>query len=84
MKAIRADAERMITIAKRGRSGRIGEVHARRMLRSRLSDPEIVAVVYDELGVRYAERPGGYTHVFKMGQRKGDGARMALIELVEE
>jgi large subunit ribosomal protein L17 len=83
-KAIRPLAERMITIAKRGRSGRIAEVHARRLLRSRLSDPEIAAFVYDELGSRYAERPGGYTRIFKMGPRKGDGAPMAIIELVEE
>lgn len=82
-KAIRSDAEKMITIAKRGRSGRISEVHARRLLRSRLNDPNLVAIVYDDLGIRYADRPGGYTRIFKMGQRKGDGAEMALIELVE-
>lgn len=82
-KAIRPLAERMITIAKRGHTGRIDEVHARRLLRARLSDPEIAALVYNELGPRYAERPGGYTRIFKMGPRKGDGARMAIIELVE-
>lgn len=83
-KAIRPLAERMITIAKRGRAGRIDEVHARRLLRSRLSDPEIAAFVYNELGPRYEERPGGYTRIFKMGPRKGDNAPMAIIELVEE
>ncbi len=82
-KAIRADAEHLITIAKRGRSGRIDEVHARRLLRSRLNDPDIVAVIYDEFAARYADRPGGYTRIFKMGQRKGDGADMAMLELVE-
>ena len=82
-KAIRPGAERLITIAKRGQTGRISEVHARRLLRSRLADPDMVAVVYDDLAGRYADRAGGYTRIFKMGQRKGDGARMALIELVE-
>ncbi len=82
-KAIRPQAEKLITIAKRGRSGRISEVHARRLLRARLNDPELVSVVYDELAPRYEERPGGYTRIFKLGQRKGDGAHMALIELVE-
>ncbi len=78
-KAIRPGAERLITIAKRGQTGRISEVHARRLLRSRLADPDMVAVVYDDLADRYADRPGGYTRIFKMGQRKGDGAHMALI-----
>ncbi len=82
-KAIRGDAEKLITIAKRGRAGRINEVHARRLLRSRLNDPDLVSVIYDEFASRYADRPGGYTRIFKMGQRKGDGAEMALIELVE-
>jgi large subunit ribosomal protein L17 len=82
-KAIRPGAERLITIAKRGQTGRISEVHARRLLRTRLADPDMVAVVYDDLADRYADRKGGYTRIFKMGQRKGDGARMALIELVE-
>ncbi len=82
-KTIRPGAERLITIAKRGHSGRISEVHARRLLRSRLADPEMVSVVYDDLAIRFADRPGGYTRIFKMGQRKGDGASMALIELVE-
>lgn len=82
-KAIRGDAEKLITIAKRGRAGRISEVHARRLIRARLNDPELVAVVYDQLASRYAERPGGYTRIFKLGPRKGDGAEMALIELVE-
>ncbi|NOX60376.1 MAG: 50S ribosomal protein L17 [Chloroflexi bacterium] len=82
-KAIRPQAEKLITIAKRGRSGRISEVHARRLLRARLNDPELVSVVYDELAPRYEDRPGGYTRIFKLGPRKGDAAPMALIELVE-
>lgn len=82
-KAIRPGAEHLITIAKRGHTGRISEVHARRLLRARLADPDMVAVVYDDLADRYVDRAGGYTRIFKMGQRKGDGASMAIIELVE-
>ena len=59
-------------------------VHARRMAAGRLSDPEVVRKLFDELGPRYQERPGGYTRLLKLGHRQGDGAAMALIELVEE
>jgi large subunit ribosomal protein L17 len=59
-------------------------VHARRLAAARLSDPEIVRKLFDELGPRYQGRPGGYTRILKVGYRKGDAAPMALIELVEE
>lgn len=59
-------------------------VHARRQAAGRLADPEVVRKLFDELGPRYQGRPGGYTRILKLGQRKGDGASMALIELVEE
>jgi len=59
-------------------------VHARRLAAGRLSDPEVVRKLFDELGPRYQERPGGYTRLLKLGFRQGDGAAMALIELVEE
>ncbi|HID33841.1 MAG TPA: 50S ribosomal protein L17 [Anaerolineae bacterium] len=82
-KALRPRAERLITIAKRGRSGRISEVHAKRLIRARLNDPDLVSVVYDELASRYESRPGGYTRIMKTGFRQGDAARMAIIEFVE-
>ena len=82
-KAIRPRAERLVTIAKRGRAGKITEVHAKRLLRARLNDPELVNVVYDELAPRYAERNGGYTRILKTGMRQGDAARLAMIEFVE-
>lgn len=59
-------------------------VHARRLAAGRLSDPEVVRKLFDELGPRYQGRPGGYTRLLKLGHRQGDGAAMALIELVEE
>ena len=87
-KAIRGQAEKLITLAKRGL---VAEeitpervVHARRLAAGRLNDPQIVKKLFNELAPRYAERPGGYTRIVKLGIRKGDAAQMAVIELVEE
>jgi large subunit ribosomal protein L17 len=83
--AIRGEAEKMITKAKRGNAaGEAKAVHARRLAAGRLNDPEIVKKLFDEIAPRYADRPGGYTRVIKLGPRGGDAAEMALIELVEE
>ena len=59
-------------------------VHTRRLAAARLSDPAVVKKLFDELGPRYQNRPGGYTRILKLGYRKGDAASMALIELVGE
>jgi large subunit ribosomal protein L17 len=88
-RAIRSQAEKLITLAKRGLIA--GEttlergVHARRLANGRLNDPQIVKKLFDDIAPRYAARPGGYTRIIKVGQqRKGDAAKMAVIELVEE
>jgi large subunit ribosomal protein L17 len=83
--AIRGASEKLITLAKRGnQKGEAGAVHARRLAASRLGDPEMVKKLFDDIAPRYAERPGGYTRVLKLGPRKSDGADMVLLELVEE
>jgi large subunit ribosomal protein L17 len=81
----RGPAERMITLAKKGNAaGEAKAVHARRQAAAKLADPEIVKRLFDEIAPRYAERPGGYTRILKLGPREGDGAEMVLLELVEE
>jgi large subunit ribosomal protein L17 len=83
--AVRGSAEKMITIAKRGNAaGEAKSVHARRIIASRLNDPEIVKKLFDEIAPRYTDRPGGYTRMIKLGPREGDAAEMVLLELVEE
>jgi large subunit ribosomal protein L17 len=87
-RAIRSQAEKMITLAKRGLVAEQATpergVHARRLAAGRLDDPLVVKKLFDEIAPRYAARPGGYTRIIKTGIRKGDAARMAVIELVEE
>ncbi len=80
--AIRGDSERLITLAKR--AGQEKQVHARRLAAARLNDPEVVKKLFDDLAPRFADRPGGYTRMLKLGPRTSDGAEMVLLELVEE
>jgi large subunit ribosomal protein L17 len=87
-KAIRGQAEKLITLAKRGllAEEEIPErgVHARRLAAGRLNDPDIVVKLFEDIAPRFVQRQGGYTRIIKLGPRKGDSARMAVIELVEE
>jgi large subunit ribosomal protein L17 len=76
-KRLRPYAEHLITFAKRG------DLHARRQVLKRVRDKSVVHVLFEEIGPRYENRPGGYTRIVKLGPRKGDNAPMALIELVE-
>jgi large subunit ribosomal protein L17 len=83
--AIRGQAERLITLAKRGtEAGDAQMVHTRRLAAARLADPEAVRKLFDDIAPRYANRPGGYTRMIKLGPRMGDAAEMVLLELVEE
>ncbi|MCW5876623.1 MAG: 50S ribosomal protein L17 [Anaerolineales bacterium] len=83
--AIRGQAERLITLAKRGNAAEeaSAKVHARRLAAARLDDAKIVKKLFDEIAPRYAERNGGYTRMTKLGPREGDRAEMVLLELVE-
>lgn len=82
-KAVRPDAEKLITLAKKGLSNEDYAVHARRLAAARLNDPEIVKELFDEIAPRFESRPGGYTRILKLGPRQGDGAEMVFLELVD-
>jgi large subunit ribosomal protein L17 len=82
-KAIRSDAEKLITLAKRGLQDDSYTLHARRQAVAALNDPAIAEKLFDELAPRYEEREGGYTRLYKLGRRQGDGAPMVVLELVE-
>lgn len=69
-------AERMITLAKRG------DLHARRQALSYILSEDVVTKLFEVLGPRYEQRQGGYTRVLKQVPRRGDGAPMAIVELV--
>ncbi len=77
-KRVRPLAERLVTFAKRG------DLHARRRVLSMIGDKEVVHVLFTEIAPLVADREGGYTRITKIGNRKGDNAPMAVIELVLE
>ena len=98
---IRPQAEKMITLAKRGlvkgEANAADGVHARRLAASRLAryrsvtdefgnieEIDVVQKLFDEIAPRFAERPGGYTRMVKLGKRSGDNADMAMLMLLEE
>ena len=76
-KELKRTAERVITFAKQG------DLHARRRVLRVIEDKQVVAKLFDELGPRYKSRNGGYTRVVKLGPRRGDGAFMSIVELVD-
>ena len=77
-KEARSVAERLITYAK------AGDLNSRRMAARKLTDPQVLKKLFEELGPRYADRPGGYTRILKIdGPRKGDNAEVAILELVD-
>ncbi|NLF45302.1 MAG: 50S ribosomal protein L17 [Syntrophomonadaceae bacterium] len=74
---IKKISEKMITLAKRG------DLHARRQVDSYIMTDAIVHKLFTSLAERYRDRPGGYTRIIKTGYRKGDGAPMVILELVD-
>ena len=77
-RVLRPVAEKLITKAKKG------DLHNRRQVLSTIRDKGVVHALFEDIAPRYAERPGGYTRITKIGPRKGDNAPMAVIELVTE
>jgi large subunit ribosomal protein L17 len=75
-KELRPFAEKLLTMAKKE------TLHARRMVLRHVQNKKVAAKLLDTLSARYAQRPGGYTRILKLGPRRGDHAEMALIELV--
>jgi large subunit ribosomal protein L17 len=85
--AIRGEVEKLITKAKRGlaHEDEARAVHARRIVLARLgNNREAMLKIFDELAPRYEDRPGGYTRRFRLGPRKGDGAKLVLLELLPD
>jgi large subunit ribosomal protein L17 len=77
-KELRPFAEKLITLAKRDE----GRLHARRLVARDVQNPAIVKKLFDNLSARYVGRPGGYTRILRIGPRQGDGAEMAIVELL--
>ena len=75
-KEARREAEKLITLAKRG------DLHARRQVLSYLFDETVVTKLFEEIAPKYADRNGGYTRILKLGPRQGDNAEVVFLELV--
>jgi large subunit ribosomal protein L17 len=76
-KAVKPEIEKLITLAKRG------DTHARRLAMAQLGqDKHLVYKLFEDIAPRYAERPGGYTRILKLGPRKSDATEMVFLELV--
>ena len=75
-KESRRQAEKMITLAKRG------DLHARRQVLAYVYDEDVVTKLFDEIAPNYADRNGGYTRILKLGPRRGDCAEVVFLELV--
>lgn len=76
-KEARAVAERLITFAKKG------DLHSRRIAARKVNEPVVLQKLFAEIGPRYAERPGGYTRILRIGPRLGDNAELVILELVD-
>ena len=75
-RVIRSVTERLITLGKRG------DLHARRLAARQIKDRSVLRQLFDDIAPQFATRPGGYTRIIKIGQRRGDGAAMAKVELL--
>jgi large subunit ribosomal protein L17 len=83
-RVLRPVAEKLITKAKKAPLGTVESLHHRREVLKTIRDKSVVHTLFTEIAPTFAERPGGYTRITKIGPRKGDNAPMAVIELVTE
>jgi large subunit ribosomal protein L17 len=83
-RVLRPVAEKLITKAKKAELGSVQSLHNRREVLKTIRDKSVVHALFTEIAPTFAERPGGYTRITKLGPRKGDNAPMAVIELVTE
>src|SRR5690348_15398543 len=83
-RVLRPVAEKLITKAKKAPLGSVQSLHNRREVLKTIRDKSVVHTLFTEIATTFAERPGGYTRITKIGPRKGDNAPMAVIELVTE
>ena len=77
-KEVRSEAEKMITLAKKN------TLASRRQALAYITKEDVVSKLFSEIAPKYADRNGGYTQIYKLGPRRGDGAEMALIRLIDE
>ena len=77
-KELRPYAEKLITLAKREEN----RLHSRRLVARDIKNPVVIKKLFDDLGARFAARPGGYTRILRLGPRQGDGEEMAIVELL--
>jgi large subunit ribosomal protein L17 len=83
-KAIRSDVEKLITVAKKvSPDDAVARMNARRRVDRYVREKSVAVKLFDEIAPRYVDRPGGYTRIYKLGPRLGDGAEMVVLELVE-
>jgi len=80
--AVRSEAEKLITVAKRSLD-KENDVHERRQVLRTISDKEVMRELFESIAPEYKNRPGGYTRMIKLGPRQGDAAPMVILELVE-
>ncbi|MDH4209269.1 MAG: 50S ribosomal protein L17 [Anaerolineae bacterium] len=81
-RAVRSEAEKLITVAKDS-LGKESDAHERRQVLRTITDQEVVKELFENIAPEFKDRPGGYTRVIKLGPRQGDAAPMAILELVE-